>query len=56
MVMICIAVDGRSGAGKTTVTSRLTAVVPDARGETQASAPGQLPIQDVRRCLELLRV
>ena len=26
-----IAVDGRSGAGKTTVTSRLTAVVPDAR-------------------------
>ena len=32
------------------------AVVPDAQGETQASAPGQLPIQDVRRCLELLRV
>ena len=26
-----IAVDGRSGAGKTTVTSRLTAVVPDAQ-------------------------
>ena len=32
------------------------AVVPDEQGETQASAPGQLPIQDVRRCLELLRV
>ena len=31
------------------------AVVPNERGETQASAPGQLPIQDVRRCLELLR-
>ncbi|OLO84341.1 type I 3-dehydroquinate dehydratase [Actinomyces naeslundii] len=31
------------------------AVVPDEQGETQASAPGQLPIQDVRRCLELLR-
>ena len=28
------------------------AVVPDEQG----SAPGQLPIQDVRRCLELLRV
>ena len=26
-----IAVDGRSGAGKTTVTSQLTAVVPDAQ-------------------------
>ena len=25
------------------------------QGETQASAPGQMPIQDVRRCLELLR-
>ena len=32
------------------------AVVPDEQGETQASAPGQLPIQDVRRCMELLRV
>ena len=31
------------------------AVVPDEQGETQASAPGQLLIQDVRRCLELLR-
>ena len=31
------------------------AVVPDEQGETQASAPGQMPIQDVRRCLELLR-
>ena len=31
------------------------AVVLDEQGETQASAPGQLPIQDVRRCLELLR-
>ena len=31
------------------------AVVSDEQGETQASAPGQLPIQDVRRCLELLR-
>ena len=31
------------------------AVVPDEQGETQASAPGQLSIQDVRRCLELLR-
>ncbi|WP_167147200.1 type I 3-dehydroquinate dehydratase [Actinomyces sp. ZJ308] len=31
------------------------AVVPDELGESQASAPGQLPIQDVRRCLELLR-
>ena len=32
------------------------AVVPDEQGETQASAPGQLPIQDVRRCLGLLKV
>ena len=32
------------------------AVVPDEQGQTRASAPGQLPIQDVRRCLELLRV
>ena len=32
------------------------AVVPDEQGESRASAPGQLPIQDVRRCLELLRV
>lgn len=31
------------------------AVVPDERGEARASAPGQMPIQDVRRCLELLR-
>ena len=31
------------------------AVVPDEQGETQASAPGQMPIQYVRRCLELLR-
>ena len=31
------------------------AVVPDEQGETQASAPGQMQIQDVRRCLELLR-
>ena len=31
------------------------AVVPDEQGETQATAPGQMPIQDVRRCLELLR-
>ena len=31
------------------------AVVPDEQGEVQASAPGQMPIQDVRRCLELLR-
>ena len=31
------------------------AVVPDEQGESRASAPGQLPIQDVRRCLELLR-
>ena len=31
------------------------AVVPDEQGEARASAPGQLPIQDVRRCLELLR-
>ena len=31
------------------------AVVPDEQGEIHASAPGQLPIQDVRRCLELLR-
>ena len=32
------------------------AVVPDEQGEAQASAPGQMPIQDVRRCLELLQV
>jgi len=32
------------------------AVVSDEQGETQASAPGQLPIQDVRRCLGLLKV
>ena len=32
------------------------AVVPDEQGEARASAPGQMPIQDVRRCLELLRV
>ena len=32
------------------------AVVPDEQGQTRASAPGQLPIQDVRRCLEFLRV
>ena len=32
------------------------AVVPDERGQAQASAPGQMLIQDVRRCLELLRV
>ena len=31
------------------------AVVPDGQGQSRASAPGQLPIQDVRRCLELLR-
>ncbi len=31
------------------------AVVPDEQGHARASAPGQLPIQDVRRCLELLR-
>ena len=31
------------------------AVVPDEQGQVRASAPGQLPIQDVRRCLELLR-
>lgn len=31
------------------------AVVPDEQGQARASAPGQLPIQDVRRCLELLR-
>ena len=31
------------------------AVVPDEQGEVRASAPGQMPIQDVRRCLELLR-
>ena len=31
------------------------AVAPDERGEARASAPGQMPIQDVRRCLELLR-
>ena len=32
------------------------AVVSDEQGETHASAPGQLPIQDVRRCLGLLKV
>ena len=32
------------------------AVVPDEQGQARVSAPGQLPIQDVRRCLELLRV
>lgn len=31
------------------------AVVPDEQGQARASAPGQLPIQDVRRCLEFLR-
>ena len=31
------------------------AVVPDEQGEARASAPGQMPIQDGRRCLELLR-
>ena len=31
------------------------AVVPDEQGQAQASAPGQMLIQDVRRCLELLR-
>ena len=31
------------------------AVVPDEQGQARASAPGQLPIQDVRRCLELLQ-
>ena len=31
------------------------AVVPNEQGLARASAPGQLPIQDVRRCLELLR-
>ena len=31
------------------------AVVPDEQGQAWASAPGQLPLQDVRRCLELLR-
>ena len=31
------------------------AVVPDGQGQSRASAPGQLPLQDVRRCLELLR-
>lgn len=31
------------------------AVVPDGQGQARASAPGQLPLQDVRRCLELLR-
>ena len=35
--------------------ARTFAVVPDEQGETRASAPGQMPIQDVRRCLELLR-
>ena len=32
------------------------AVVPDEQGQARASAPGQLPIQDVWRCLELLQV
>ena len=32
------------------------AVVPDEQGQARASAPGQMPIQDVRRCLELLQV
>ena len=32
------------------------AVVPDEQGQARASAPGQLPIQDVRRCLGLLKV
>ena len=32
------------------------AVVPDEQGQARASAPGQLPLQDVRRCLELLQV
>ena len=32
------------------------AVVPDEQGQARASAPGQLPIQDVHRCLELLQV
>lgn len=32
------------------------AVVPDEQGQARASAPGQIPIQDVRRCLELLQV
>ena len=36
-------------------TARTFAVVSDEQGETQASAPGQLPIQDVRRCLGLLK-
>ena len=31
------------------------AVVPDEQGQARASAPGHLPLQDVRRCLELLR-
>ncbi|OLO59137.1 type I 3-dehydroquinate dehydratase [Actinomyces oris] len=31
------------------------AVVPNEQGLARASAPGQLPIQDVRHCLELLR-
>ena len=31
------------------------AVVPDEQGQARASAPGQLPIQDVRRCLGLLK-
>ena len=31
------------------------AAVPDEQGEARASAPGQMPIQDVHRCLELLR-
>ena len=32
------------------------AVVPDEQGQARASAPGQMQIQDVRRCLELLQV
>jgi 3-dehydroquinate dehydratase, type I len=30
------------------------AVVPDEEGRLGASAPGQLPIDEVRRCLSLL--
>lgn len=32
------------------------AVVPDEHGEGSGLRPGQLSMQDVRRCLELLRV
>lgn len=32
------------------------AVVSDEQGQTRASAPDQLPIQDVRRCPGLLRI